>query len=59
MEDNRNLALFSFKIVFDNQIIQINYDTSFQEYNNQTIESLIEEVLKNSGNNILFIVIFS
>ena len=53
MEDNRNLALFSFKIVFDNQIIQINYDTSFQEYNNQTIESLIEEVLKNSGNKSL------
>jgi hypothetical protein len=47
MEDSMNLSLFSFKIVFDNQIIQINYDTSFKEFNIQTIESLIEEVLKN------------
>lgn len=47
MEDNTNLNLFTFKIVFDNQVIQINYDTSFKEYNNQTIESLIEEVLNN------------
>ena len=47
MEGNMNLSLFTFKIVFDNQIIQINYDTSFKEFNIQTIESLIEEVLKN------------
>ena len=47
MEDNKNLSLYSFKIVFDNQIIQINYDISFKEFNIQTIESLIAEVLKN------------
>lgn len=47
MEDTMNLSLYTFKIVFDNQIIQINYDTSFKEFNIQTIESLIGEVLKN------------
>jgi len=49
MEGKRNLNLYIFKIVFDNQIIQINYDTSFKEYNMQTIESLIKEVLKYLG----------
>jgi hypothetical protein len=49
MEDNRNLSLFTFKIFFENQIIQINYDTSFKEYKIQTIDSLIEEALKNLG----------
>jgi hypothetical protein len=49
MEDDLNLSLFTFKIIFDNQLIQINYDTSFKEYKIQTIESLIEEVLKNIG----------
>ena len=35
----------SFQISFNNKVIQINYDKSFSEFQNQTVESLIQLVL--------------
>ena len=49
MEDKKDLSLSNFRIVFNDQILEINYDTSFKEYNFQTINSVIEEVLKKIG----------
>ena len=49
MEDKNDLSLSNFKIVLDNQILEINYDKSFKEYESQTINSVIEEVLKKIG----------
>ena len=49
MEDKKDLSLSNFRIVFNDQILEINYDTSFKEYNSQTINSVIEEVLKKIG----------
>ena len=39
----------SYKIVFNNQVILLTYDMSFPEFKQQTIESLINEVLENIG----------
>ena len=49
MEAKKELSISNFKIVFDNQILEINYDTSFKEYELQTINSVIQEVLKKIG----------
>ena len=35
----------AFQIIFNNRIIQIDYDTSFQKFKNETVKSLIELVL--------------
>ena len=48
MEKDSDLYL-SFKVVFNNQAILINYDTSFEEFKNQTVKSLINEVLNKIG----------
>lgn len=49
MEEDSDLYLSSFKIVFNDKVIQIDYDISFKEYKTQTIESLIKEVLEKIG----------
>ena len=49
MEDSQDFSLTKFKIVFDNQILQISYDSSFEEYQSKTIDSVIEEVLNKIG----------
>ena len=49
MEKKVDLNLSTFKIVFENQILQINYDTSFKEYQTQTIDDVIQQVLDKIG----------
>jgi hypothetical protein len=49
MEQKIDLNLSTFKIVFENQILQINYDTSFKEYQTQTIDNVIQQVLDKIG----------
>lgn len=49
MEGKENLNIATFQIVFNNQILQINYDTSFKEYQLKTIDSVIQEVLNKLG----------
>jgi hypothetical protein len=49
MEQKLDLKLSTFKIVFENQILQINYDTSFKEYQTQTIDNVIQQVLDKIG----------
>ncbi len=50
MEEEEELDLYySFKVVFNDQVIQINYDSSFKEFKTQTIECLIKEVLNKIG----------
>jgi hypothetical protein len=49
MEDSQDLSITKFKIVFNNQILQITYDSSFKEYQNQTIDKVIQEVLNKIG----------
>jgi hypothetical protein len=49
MEEKDNLNITSFKIVFNNQILQIDYDTSFEEYQTKTIDSVIQEVINKLG----------
>ena len=49
MEESEDLNLTKFKIVFNNEILQINYDTSFKEYKTQTIDSVIQQVLNKIG----------
>ena len=44
MEEKGNLNIKSFKIVFNKQILQIDYNTSFNEYQTKTIDSVIQEV---------------
>ena len=39
----------TYKIVFNNKVIQLTYDMSFPEFKLQTIESLINEVLEKIG----------
>ena len=48
MEDNPNSHRI-FPIVFNNKIIQIDYNKLFLEYKEQTVKSLIELVLEKSG----------
>ena len=50
MEDNPNSHKI-FPIVFNNKIIQIDYNKLFPEYKDQTVKSLIELVLEKSGQN--------
>ena len=49
MEVKEDLGISSFRIVFAGQILQINYDTSFKEYQLLTINSVIQEVLNKIG----------
>ena len=39
----------SFKVVFDNQVLLLTYDKTFEDFKNLTIESLIQDVLDNIG----------
>lgn len=49
MEKKPDLTLSTFKIVFENQILEIKYDTSFKEYQDQTIDNVIQQVLDKIG----------
>lgn len=49
MELKENLNISSFRILFNDQILQIDYDTSFKEYQLLTINSVIQEVLNKIG----------
>ena len=49
MEESEDLSLTQFKIVFNNETLQINYDTSFKEYKTQTIDSVIQQALNKIG----------
>ena len=49
MEKKIDSKLSSFKIVFENQVLEINYDTSFKEYQTQTIDNVIQQVLDKIG----------
>ena len=49
MEKKPDLTLSTFKIVFDIQILEIKYDTSFKEYQDQTIDNVIQQVLDKIG----------
>ena len=48
-KEKENLNLSFCQIVFNNQVLQIDYDTSFKEYQTKTIDSLIQEVLNKLG----------
>ena len=49
MESNTDLKITTFRIVFNNQLIELNYDPSFEEYKTVTIKSVIEKVLEKFG----------
>ena len=49
MESSQDLSLTSFRIVFNNQLLEINYDPSFEEYKEVTINSVIQKVLEKIG----------
>ena len=49
MESNKDLKITTFRIVFNNQLIELNYDPSFEEYKTITIKSVIEKVLEKFG----------
>ena len=49
MDSSEDLSLTSFRIVYNNQLLEINYDSSFEEYKTQTINSLIQKVLEKFG----------
>ena len=49
MESNEDLKITTFRIVFNNQLIELNYDPSFEEYKKVTIKSVIEKVLEKFG----------
>ena len=49
MDSSEDLSLTSFRIVFNNQLLEINYDSSFEEYKTETINSLIQKVLEKIG----------
>ena len=49
MESSEDLSITSFRIVFNNQLLEINYDPSFEEYKTVTINSVIQQVLEKIG----------
>ena len=49
MESNEDLKITTFRIVFNNKLVELNYDTSFEEYKTVTIKSVIEKVLQKFG----------
>jgi hypothetical protein len=49
METQENMNITLFKIVFNDQLIELNYDPSFEEYKTITIKSVIEKVLEKIG----------
>ena len=49
IEESKKNEFISYKIVFSNKVILMTYDTSFPEFREQTIESLIKEVLSKLG----------
>ena len=46
MESNEDLKITTFRIVFNNKLVELNYDSSFEEYRTVTIKSVIEKVLQ-------------
>ena len=46
METQENMNITLFRIVFNDQLIELNYDPSFEEYKTITIKSVIEKVLE-------------
>ena len=49
MEESNQTNLSSFQVVFKNQILEFNYNTSFESYKTQTINSVIQKVLEQLG----------
>ena len=49
MESSEDTSITSFRIVFNNQLLEINYDPSFEEYKTVTINSVIQKVLEKIG----------
>ena len=49
MEEIKDLSITTFKIVLDNNILQINYNSSYKEYKEKKISSVIQEVLNKIG----------
>ena len=49
METQENMNITLFRIVFNDQLIELNYDPSFEEYKTITIKSVIEKVLEKIG----------
>lgn len=49
METQENMNITLFRIVFNDQLIELNYDPSFEEYKTMTIKSVIEKVLEKIG----------
>ena len=49
MEEIKDLSITTFKIVLDNKILQINYNSSYKEYKEKKISSVIQEVLNKIG----------
>ena len=49
METQEDMNITLFRIVFNDQLIELNYDPSFEEYKTITIKSVIEKVLEKIG----------
>ena len=49
MESQNDLKITLFRIVFNNQLLELNYNPSFEEYKTVTIKSVIEKVLEKIG----------
>ena len=49
MEEIKDLSLTKFTISFNDQLLKIDFDSSFNEYKTQTINNVIQEVLDKLG----------
>ena len=48
-KEKENLKIASCQIVFNNQVLQIDYDIWFKEYQTKTFDSFIKEVFNKLG----------
>ena len=49
MESENDLKITLFRIAFNNQLLELNYNPSFEEYNTVTIKSVIEKTVEKIG----------
>lgn len=49
MESQNDLKITLFRIAFNNQLLELNYNPSFEEYKTVTIKSVIEKTLEKIG----------
>ena len=49
MSSSKDLSLTSFRVAYNNQLLELNYNTSFEEYKTETIKSVIQKVLEKIG----------